>query len=271
MLKVEGIIMKALKKVILGTALVVTSATASAADLNVGGVIWDPDWVNGFGNEMDFIAQSKFTQWYSETSDARGSLGSVNGAVTIGSVLGTIDADDNDQGASGFFLSGGGQIDRINDPTKDFCPSCELTFAFGGIGIDLDGSFILTADSWLQVFVDDAINYDTSFDSAADAPTVVDGLVWLDATFTSAELRQNDTLDNGLLTSQATINGGLAADRFDPNQIKITGNATYDNLNFRYSSGANGQVFGNTVSEPSTIAMFSIALLGLASIYRRRA
>ena len=234
--------MKALKKVIIGTALVATTATSSAADLNIGGVTWDPDWINGFGNEMDFLAQSKFTQWYSTTSDVRGSLNSVSAPVAIGSVLGAVDASATDQGATGFFLSGGGHIDRINEPSRNFCQSCELTFAFGGIGIDLDGTFTLTTNSWLQVFVDEAINYDGSFDSVADAKTVTDGLVWLDATFTSAQLDQNDTLDNGLLTSIATINGGLAADRFDPNQIKITGNATFASLNSLYSTGANGQV-----------------------------
>jgi len=264
------------KKLLVASALLVSANVVNADTVTVGGVTWDPNWVNGNDTERDFIAKTDFTQWFSTSQDAAGTLGSFNTAIRIGDVLGAVDASDTDSGASGYFLSGGGEINRINDPNNDFCPSCELTFAFGGIGLDLDGSFNVGQDAWLQVYVSD-VNYDNSFDSFADVAALTDGDTWLSGYFASAELTLNSSLANGTLTSIAVLTGGLAADRFDPMQLAIAGNGIFGdvfggvNADAKYTSGANGQVFGNTVPNPSSIALFGLAIVGVALAKRRKA
>ncbi len=263
------------KKIGLAIALLAGTSAAYAGNVNVGGVVWDPGYVNDTATTRDFFATTNFSQWYSTTKDAEGTLSSFNSAVAVGNVLGAVDADDTDSGASGFYLSGGGKIDRINDPATDFCPSCELTFAFGGLSLDLDGSFIVGADAWLNVFVND-VNFDGSFDSASDIGSIIEGTPWLTAFFTSAELTASSSLVNGSLTSVASINGGIAADRFDPSDIGVFGNNIFGSqftgpdLSARYATSGTGQVLGNTVPNPGSIALFGLAIAGMA-LARRNA
>ena len=81
--------MKYLKTLAAASVLAMSGFAAQAGEINVGGVVWDPDWTDGGdpASEQDFIGRYNFTQWYSTVSDPLGSLGSATSAATIGDVL----------------------------------------------------------------------------------------------------------------------------------------------------------------------------------------
>ncbi len=198
--------MTSFKKTLLGVAaaMALAAPTANASLINVGGVVWDPDYSAGApAVEKDFIARQDFTQWYSATSDAIGTLGSYSSAVAISAV---IDGQDGSTGASGYFLSGAGEFYQLNDTLRNviqssvtgggidsFCPGCELTYAFGGVGLNKDNTFDLT-NSWARVYVDFSPDFQVPVigSGAGTAANALDGTLW--------RLRmKRQTIDDGLI------------------------------------------------------------------------
>lgn len=262
--------------------------SAQAAPINVGGVVWDPSYTDGSvpAVEEDFIGRFSFTQWYSAVMDPTGTLNSFSSAETIGTVLAS---QGGGAGATGLFLAGAGEFYQINDPAGDvltssatgggpasFCPGCELTFAFGGIGLNGDGSFDLS-QSWAHVYVDHTPNFAIPVNSQGRADGALDGALWLELSILDLGFT---SLANGLASGYVDVTfgivGGLAAGYFDPqiafyNASAFFGTtATTADLSARYSSGGNGSVQANTVPEPGLLGLLGLGLLGLGLARRHK-
>ena len=142
------------KGMMAGLAVLTLSMSAQASEINVGGVVWDPDEIYSYPYENDFNAHGAITE---------------EGATTPGDVV-----------------NGYGIFGRLNSllsaNVDDFCPSCELTFTFSmelvafipnGFqpGPGVNGSFEFT-NLVIDIFVDDR-NYADTEASAGN------GSLWL--------------------------------------------------------------------------------------------
>lgn len=287
--------MKYLKTLAVASALAVSGFAAQAVEINVGGVVWDPDWTDG-GNpasEQDFIGRYNFTQWYSTVSDPLGSLGSATSAATIGDVLAAGGLGGGAGASTGYFLSGAGEFYQINDPLNDvtiadplggalgsFCPGCELTFAFGGLELFDNLTFDLT-NAWARIYVDSSPDFAipvSTLNAGTMPANALDGNIWLDLSF--ADLQFTSLVSgagSGFISATFDIIGGLAANHFDPALLSYNGSAYFGsnpfeiNLNSLFSSGGNGAVLANTVPEPGILFLFGAGLVGLGVMRKKAA
>lgn len=263
--------MNTFKKIIGASAIALASLSVSASEINVGGVVWDPDWMDG--GEQDFSMQYDFTQFFSTTSvaanDTAGMLTAYNTAEGINDVLSTLTGG---AGSTGYYLSGTGESYRING-NNAFCPSCELTIAFGGLGLNLDGTYDASS-AWISLYVDDSADYSHPLSNGAEINAAMDGNLWLSASFLSFGLT-GGTVDNGLASANLQVNGGMASQNFLDSDLAgfmlQSGSAFFNTLtNAKYSGQGNGQVMSDTIPEPTSIAIFGLGLLGLAGAARRK-
>lgn len=286
--------MKAFNASVLGAAVAMALAgPAQAADTNVGGVVWDPD------HPTDFDADIAFTQWFTSTDVMR------DGTPNFSDVI------DPESATPGSFLTGTGEVDLMNSkginqasPTGgrpiSFCPSCELTFAFGGIELDsIDQStsddqstseptFDVT-DAWLDIYVDgnlgsSADSYNNSYVTITDAnegdggqdevDEATDGTKWLELGYDAFSFTEGNIV-GGLTEAFFSTEGGIAEGNFDTNFYM--GPPTHDlessqdayfagGGNDQYANGT-GDLTGDSISipEPGTLALLGLGL-GLAGL-----
>ncbi|WP_171035654.1 PEP-CTERM sorting domain-containing protein [Colwellia ponticola] len=253
-------------KILTAGTFAFASIAASASDITVGGVTWDPDYQTI--SAKDFIGRADFTQWFS-TSGV-----SASGAPDINAVL---------PGTVGSMLQGAGEIGRFNGSTDFVCATCELTFTFGGLVFDgdmsNDGSLFNLAASktsgYFNIYFDNTADFDPgNINSQADIDASADGSLFLSFGFESLKEGQGFTPDSGSLASSWNVTGGTAAGNFDSNSEFMGSDlgfvAFVDFQGNQYGTGS-GTASGNSIPEPTTLAIFGLGLLGLAGAARRKA
>ncbi|HTD03155.1 PEP-CTERM sorting domain-containing protein [Undibacterium sp.] len=259
------------KKLILGAMAAIAFSAPVHANVNVGGVVWDPNYVAG--PDKDFISQFNFTQWFTNTATLPNNL-NYGAAVGINTVLASLGGS----GATGYFLQGAGLVYRVDDASNNiaagfggpntFCPGCQLTYAFGGIGLNKDSTFNLS-QAWVRIYVDTTTAATTPVTSQAVANTYDDGLVWLDLSIASLSFRSGSTVQGGFVDANFNIIGGLAAGSFDPKSLTYAASAQFQGSTDKYSTGGNGSILGKTIPEPGTLALLALGLIAAATLRRR--
>ncbi len=248
--------MKKILTPILLAAGVMMQSVAVAAPINVGGVVWDPDQSFAFPDLSDFVANGTIFE---------------ESATTPGEIV-----------------SGRGQVTNLNSSLpngSDFCPGCELTFAFsmelvsfigtpnatlGGI----DGDFTFK-DLTISFYVDDTPNFDGTMASS------IDGDLWLELVLNPSNFLTGTGTALGSGSDQGTgsgvldVTGGLAAGNFDTNTQAAGGDLTLTS-SFQPTQGAPGllngtfDLTGNSIPEPSALALLGLGLMAFGGAARRR-
>jgi len=245
-------------------ALVLASVSATASEITVGGVTWDPDYQTLTTN--DFISTGNFTQWFSFAGQ---------------SLAGAPDVSSEFPGTIGSMLQGVGEINSFNGKTDFVCPTCELTFAFGGLEFDgdlTDGSLYNLAGSkgtgYFNIYFDNSADFDgLNLTSQADVDMAIDGSLFLSLSFEVLKEGIGYTPEKGNLDSYWHVSGGAAAGNFDTDTELFGSDLGFggfvDFKGGKYGTGA-GVASGNTIPEPTSLAIFGLALFGLARAVRRK-
>jgi len=230
------------------------SLSAQASDINIGGVVWDPESVNSFPDEVDFTSSGILTET----------------ATT---------------GIPGDIVTGYGLFTTINNTfpnMADFCPSCELTFTFSmeldsivpGGGASANFAF---KNLVIDIFVDGMPNYN---DTAANAG---DGNLFLQLTSNGLLTGSGDNIGtgsddgsgSGLLDVTQGI--GLAWKNFDTNEQVNGADFVFSSSFQPKGAGFPGiltgdfQLTGNSIPEPTSIALLGLGMLGFAASRKRKA
>lgn len=259
--------MNMIKTILASAVVTVASFSSSASLINVGGVIWDPNYIDDLSGTAGLIHQD---------ADASRSI-SGYGVVT--------------------FLNG------LNEAS--YCPGCELEFEFGGYTIStVDGGpnpiaspiggvndqWFEYTGGWVKFYVDNTPEHITSVSALNSTNTGSGGganLLWLElegAVFEGTET----TFHGGAIGAIAAgagdfdVVGGAAMGNFDTNSILLD-SGDYADMSFgsvfgllksngdgTFSSTGTATFVGETIPEPTSLAVFGLALLAFGANARKK-
>jgi hypothetical protein len=252
--------MKLFKKVLAGVAVAAALATsAQASVITVGGISWDPDSLYpDFGAGALAIHQ-----------DINQTTGEVTGYGVIKSFNGV-----------------------------DLAAATELTMVFGGFVpnvpnfIPSTGSLnVAYTGGWVKLYSDSLSNAATlHVSNRSDIGTVNyanagDGDLWLSLVVNAGNPFIGNIYNTTLAQGGGSLDvvggglGGLAASNFDTNTMIAGSDITFTNTFGRNVFAANGQLlssngvgdmYGNSIPEPESLALVGLGLLGLAASRRRK-
>lgn len=283
--------MKLLKQVLVSGAVAAALVTSAQASLiNVEGILWDPEQTQTTNQPEDFAATSNFSQWY-QNGVAFAPAGGVAAFTTPGQLLNK-------------YVTGAGKFNTVNgvnqvgsDPNPEtvpaiFAPGRELTYIYGGIQIIGVGGTVSNpiftfnlANAFFSVYSDISRDYAEAGGllqqiNAANSDFV---MPFLQGTFDSFNLNATvGTLDTlfGFADGLISVQSGAAFSNFNTNQRISPNGLIHADLSFTGSSqilvGSNistvgtGEFLGNTIPEPTTVALLGLALLGLGATSSRR-
>jgi hypothetical protein len=254
------------KKILASLAIAVASLSASASPINIGGVVWDPDHPGDFNGVAGLIYQ---------------------------------DADANRA------ISGYGVVTFLNgQDTASFCPGCELEFEFGGYTLsNIDGGldplndpsggltqFFEYTGGWVRYYVDYTPEGITDVQLLTAANTGSgggDNLLWLDLEGAVGSGVETTFIGGPLFNAAAgagdfNVVGGAAASNLDTNSVLLQSGQFADltfgsnftaltpNGDGTSSSTGSASFNGNSIPEPTSLAVFGIALLAFGANARKK-
>ncbi len=255
--------MNLLKTFATASLIALASLGANASQIVSGGVTWDPDFDNGF--ESDFISTGVFKQYYV--------AGSARGSIAVGDILSDfslVTLDDTLEGY-GFLTTFNGQN------ASQYCVTCDvLSFTFTDFKLDdltAVGAPIFTGGS--AAIYANLGGLPTSYADASD------DLLWLELDAVVNPLAGDGA--GSTIDVAGTVVGGLNANAY----FDVVGGAAASNFDtdgelfgsdLAYSATRNaGQdtggfiINGNSIPEPTSLAIFGLGILGLAGAARRKA
>lgn len=261
-----------------GLASTLLAVNANAATVSESGIVWDT--INQGGIE-GIAANFNFQQWYTN-----GNYGMANGVPVItasssnASELGagvltglgkfTLLSDGREEGSSGF-----------GTPGVTFCTDgpgqCELTFAFGGLVPLSQGEFDFS-NAWLNVYYDGATASGTRFGAVSSTAynkydIAQDGNLWASFSFDNFIFTSlSGDFTDGQAYAELSVTGGDAFDALNYAEggpdIEFTSASQFETQNVNYSTTGSGNI--TSVSAPSTVAFFGLALMGIGAVSRRK-
>ena len=160
------------------------------------------------------------------------------------------------------------------------CPASLPATQFGGIVFDAnptDGSLFDASNAWMNFYIDHSADFSAGYVATqSDVNNALDGDLWLSLEASSLQEAIGFTLASGAIFSTWDAVGGMAMDNFDTNgelfnsDLSINASAQLVNGSDTFFVGS-ADVYGNSIPEPTSIALMGLGLLGLGAARKRKA